>query len=561
MKNKRNLKSNGITLIALVITIIILLILSGVAIATLTGDNGLFERAKQAKEKQIKSEMKEKLSLAVQELQVEKMGEAILSDITQEWVNKELNDYNSVVSDNTENEKEIIMSKNNITMSFIINENLKIKEISINKDELNLSYKYEIKEYKENGLKLLIRIENNDGIIDTIECPDGSILNCNNEIVEFNWEAIDGDKNNFIVNSGKKRKICTIQTKGMTKKDVVEIKTLEDFLEFRTIVNVGYSFNDKNINLKSDIDLSTVCYKVNGTVANDNSWMPIGNEINQFCGIFNGEEHTISNFYSNIENSIQGLFGYVSDGKILNITIKGDIFGKSSNAVAYEIGAISANCKNEEFKNCINYVKIYRDGAGTIGGIVGRVMEGDSKIIQCINYADIEGKQNVGGLIGAKVRENITIDECCNFGHIKVTYSQVGGIIGGTFAGNTTMSNCYNVGKITGTASDNFGRIGGIIGIAYSWNGSENISISNCYNVGEISKEAVYGGIVGLLYSDTSKFSNCYFENSCDQGTYTGIQSIDSTTLKSYANILGACYINDSNNINDGYPVLKWMVK
>ena len=150
MKNKRNLKSNGITLIALVITIIILLILSGVALATLTGDNGLFERAKQAKEKQIKSEMKEKLSLAVQELQVEKMGEAILSDITQEWVNKELNDYNSVVSDNTENEKEIIMSKNNITMSFIINENLKIKEISINKDELNLSYKYEIKEYKEN---------------------------------------------------------------------------------------------------------------------------------------------------------------------------------------------------------------------------------------------------------------------------------------------------------------------------------------------------------------------------------------------------------------------------
>ena len=37
-------KNNGITLIALVITIIILLILAGVTIATLTGENGLFRK-------------------------------------------------------------------------------------------------------------------------------------------------------------------------------------------------------------------------------------------------------------------------------------------------------------------------------------------------------------------------------------------------------------------------------------------------------------------------------------------------------------------------------------
>lgn len=36
---KERLKNNGITLIALVITIIVLLILAGVTIATLTGDN------------------------------------------------------------------------------------------------------------------------------------------------------------------------------------------------------------------------------------------------------------------------------------------------------------------------------------------------------------------------------------------------------------------------------------------------------------------------------------------------------------------------------------------
>ena len=36
---KERLKNKGITLIALVITIIVLLILAGVTIATLTGDN------------------------------------------------------------------------------------------------------------------------------------------------------------------------------------------------------------------------------------------------------------------------------------------------------------------------------------------------------------------------------------------------------------------------------------------------------------------------------------------------------------------------------------------
>ena len=46
MKNKQNIiKENGITLIALVITVIVLIILAGVTIAVLTGDNGILTRA------------------------------------------------------------------------------------------------------------------------------------------------------------------------------------------------------------------------------------------------------------------------------------------------------------------------------------------------------------------------------------------------------------------------------------------------------------------------------------------------------------------------------------
>ena len=68
MKNKlkEQLKINkGITLIALVITIIVLLILAGVTIATLTGDNGILTKAQNAKTQNDKATVKEKVDLAI----------------------------------------------------------------------------------------------------------------------------------------------------------------------------------------------------------------------------------------------------------------------------------------------------------------------------------------------------------------------------------------------------------------------------------------------------------------------------------------------------------------
>ena len=48
---KEKLKEEGITLIALVVTIIILLILAGVTLNIALSDNGLFKRAKEGTEK------------------------------------------------------------------------------------------------------------------------------------------------------------------------------------------------------------------------------------------------------------------------------------------------------------------------------------------------------------------------------------------------------------------------------------------------------------------------------------------------------------------------------
>ncbi len=69
MKNQMKGKK-GITLIALVITIIVLLILAGVTIATLTGDNGLLSKATNSKEKNEEAGICENIKLAYGEWQI-----------------------------------------------------------------------------------------------------------------------------------------------------------------------------------------------------------------------------------------------------------------------------------------------------------------------------------------------------------------------------------------------------------------------------------------------------------------------------------------------------------
>ncbi len=60
-------RNKGITLIALVITIIVLLILAGVSIATLTGENGILHQAQRAKEETKIATVEEQRQLAMSE--------------------------------------------------------------------------------------------------------------------------------------------------------------------------------------------------------------------------------------------------------------------------------------------------------------------------------------------------------------------------------------------------------------------------------------------------------------------------------------------------------------
>ena len=63
-------KNKGITLVALVITIVILLILAGISISALT-NTGIFQKAKDAQTKSALAEAKEKMTLLLNEWQMD----------------------------------------------------------------------------------------------------------------------------------------------------------------------------------------------------------------------------------------------------------------------------------------------------------------------------------------------------------------------------------------------------------------------------------------------------------------------------------------------------------
>ena len=88
--NKIKLKESekGITLIALVITIIVLLILAAVSIAMLTGENGILSKASTAKEKHLIAQYEEELNLCIMEMQTDELG-----TLTMEKLIKKLPQY------------------------------------------------------------------------------------------------------------------------------------------------------------------------------------------------------------------------------------------------------------------------------------------------------------------------------------------------------------------------------------------------------------------------------------------------------------------------------------
>ena len=98
---KKGKNEAGITLIALTITIIVLLILAGVTISALSGDNGILQNAARAKEETDEATDIEKIKLAMSEAQIDESGyQQLEQNNLQEAIAKQFKGKNVVVSDN-----------------------------------------------------------------------------------------------------------------------------------------------------------------------------------------------------------------------------------------------------------------------------------------------------------------------------------------------------------------------------------------------------------------------------------------------------------------------------
>ena len=86
--------NKGITLIALVITIIVLLILAGVSIAMLTGQNGILTQATNAKNDTAKAEAVERINMELNALYSKVLEDSAKTTFTKADIDEVINNLN-----------------------------------------------------------------------------------------------------------------------------------------------------------------------------------------------------------------------------------------------------------------------------------------------------------------------------------------------------------------------------------------------------------------------------------------------------------------------------------
>lgn len=95
-QEEKTMKNKGVTLIALVITITILLVLAGISIAALSGENGLINKASSAKEN---TEVAQETEI-LQQAAVVAMGKSKTGDVEKELLDTELAKVSEITGTN-----------------------------------------------------------------------------------------------------------------------------------------------------------------------------------------------------------------------------------------------------------------------------------------------------------------------------------------------------------------------------------------------------------------------------------------------------------------------------
>ena len=179
--NKCKFKERGITLVALVVTIIVLLILAGISIQAIT-NTGLFANAKLAKEKSIEGQLKEEITLAIQSIQAEEVykGNSVaLETLAGGQLEKELKDITAELTDGEINgeykDYEYTIDSNfNVTINGPVT-GVRIKGSA----EVQTGYVFE-----GNTVEIKVTASITEGTITGIEAPEGATIKTDTSTTE-----------------------------------------------------------------------------------------------------------------------------------------------------------------------------------------------------------------------------------------------------------------------------------------------------------------------------------------------------------------------------------------
>ncbi len=314
-KEGRNMKKDihnirGITLIALVITIIVLLILAGVTIAALTGDNGILSRATDAREQTDIAEEKEKVALAAQAALIDNNGREILQqDLEKELENGFGKNKYSVEEGENNGEQGFIVTITDTGRRYFVSENGNVEQMipapivthTINPDT-----------QVDEGEKIAITINATatEGEITKITKPDGTSVE---NTTTTTYEVEENGEYKFIVeqsNGGKTTYTVEITNgKYVEKFSDIYIKTQQYTKNGQTAwIPEGFAVgtSDTINSIENGLVITDAINENHSSTGNEFVWIPA--EVDEIANITSGTD-------SNGNPNYQGkLYNFTSTG-------------------------------------------------------------------------------------------------------------------------------------------------------------------------------------------------------------------------------------------------------
>lgn len=238
----------------------------------------------------------------------------------------------------------------------------------------------------------------------------------------------------------------------------------QQFAYFADKVTGGESYEGKFFRLCADLDMSADAGKTIRPIGLYDDYSiedVVYNESKPFCGVFDGNYHTIDNITvkpvfaeeGNDDNvGGVGLFAVLKNGAVVrNLKLGKKAHIDATERLSPSSGGIAGMVYNSTVENCLNAGTV-SGGTMTCGGIVGS-LESGSAVRGCAFTGIVNGHSYSGGIVGDAHGAEIT--DCYNTGAVSAPGAwYVSGIVSWVESGKTER--CYTTAAVTGAAGSTF---------------------------------------------------------------------------------------------------------